>query len=113
MSRKQVTLESVVRDYFLTHTDMPEFPEDVVGTQEDCTDAQTALEQEIVPELETYRQQSEQLYDMVKALLNPAGQQLLGELWQAQANLTSAYETLAWHMGGEVQRQLLLTPSLN
>jgi hypothetical protein len=44
MSRRKVTLESLVRDYFSTHSAPPEFPEDLVSNREDCQEVQAALE---------------------------------------------------------------------
>jgi hypothetical protein len=113
MSRRKVTLESLVRDYFSTHSAPPEFPEDLVSNREDCQEVQAALEGAIVPGLHTNRQRSFQLYAAIRSRLDPVGQMLLSELWAAQSCMVADSEHLAWTISAAVQRQILLTPCPN
>jgi hypothetical protein len=113
MSRQKVTLESLVSDYFSTHSAPPEFLEDLVSNREDCQEVQVALERAIVPELHADRQRSFQLYDAIRSRLDPVGQMLLSELWAAQSCVVTDSEHLAWTIGAAVQRHILLTPCPN
>ena len=103
-----ITARKLVNAYFSCKREPPDWPEDLIqpGEQESEQAVWQAAGEALAPDLSLHSFESEHLYAILKASLDPAKRELLRQFSIAHSAHMERYGVFCWKLGQEVGRYL-------